>query len=64
MPTTTARAHSHEAPRPLSSGEIGRRLDDLRDELSAAEAGVRPGAPFPVAPADLLRRLASLTSRN
>ena len=64
MPTSIARTHAHETPRPLSAGEIGRRLDVLRDELSAAKAGVDPGAPFLLAPAELLRRLATLTSRN
>ena len=64
MSSSSSRVTAPEAPRPLTAGEIGRRLDLLRDEMSGAADAARSGAPHPIAPAELLRRLASLTSRN
>jgi hypothetical protein len=63
MQTSPCRTGATDAPHPLSAGEIGRRIDVLRDDVSALAAGGQ-GVPRLLAPADLLRCLASLTSRN
>ena len=64
MPTRYPYPRSSEAPRPLTSQELSRRLDDVLDTVARLSRSTGGSGPRWLPSADLVRCLDALASRN